>query len=115
MSNGYQMMPSTEPLPVYPCGRHGVHTYGVETEDGKLAAYSWVYRSGELALVSTILGHDAHLRDEIMYLLVQGLVPAESPEDGYLVYNRYDSGSDGLRFFKDRCGFQPMSVEWGEW
>lgn len=115
MSNGYRMMPSTEPLPSYPCDRHGVHTYGLETKDGKLVAYSWIYRSGELALVSSILGHAEHLEHEIMYLLIAGIVQAESPQNGYLVYNRYDSGTDGLRFFKDRCGFRPVEVEWGEW
>jgi hypothetical protein len=29
-----------------------------------------------------------------------------------VVYNRADSGTDGLRFFKERLGFGPMEVEW---
>jgi hypothetical protein len=80
-----------------------------------LAAYSWVYRAGDLALVSQILGHADRLADEIMYLLVEGIVAAESELGGFLVYNRYDSGTDGLRFFKDRCGFVPTVVEWSQW
>jgi hypothetical protein len=115
MSAGYMQPPTTTPLPDYPCSRHGVHTYGVEDSAGLLAAYSWVYRAGDLALVSQILGHADRLEDEIMYLLVQGIVAAESPLTGFLVYNRYDSGTDGLRFFKDRCGFERMRVEWSEW
>jgi hypothetical protein len=115
MSAGYLQPPSTDPLPTYPCERHGVHTYGVETEDGTLVAYCWIYRSGDLALVSQILGHHAHLPDEIMFLLVQGVVESETPLGGCLVYNRFDSGSDGLRWFKERTGFERTDVEWSQW
>lgn len=115
MSAGYLAPPSLTPLPDYPCVRHGVHTYGVETANGELVAYLWVYRAGDLALVSQILGHAHHLEAEIMYLLVQGVVEQESPLGGYLVYNRYDSGTEGLRFFKDRCGFDRTEVEWSQW
>jgi hypothetical protein len=115
MSDGYRQPPTTAPLPDYPCPRHGVHPYGVENKEGLLVAYCWIYRAGELALVSQILGHADHLENEIMYLLVQGVVAAESPLGGFLVYNRYDSGTEGLRFFKDRCGFERTQVEWSQW
>jgi hypothetical protein len=116
MSAGYQQPPSTEPLPNYPCSLHGVHSYGVfDHASARLVAYTFIYRSGDLALVSQILGHAAHLANEIMYLLVQGVVAAESQLGGYLTYNRYDSGTDGLRFFKDRCGFERTQVEWSQW
>jgi hypothetical protein len=114
MSDGYRQPPTTTPLPDYPCPRHGVHTYGVFLEEA-LVAYCWIYRAGDLALVSQILGHAAHLENEIMYLLVQGVVAAESKQGGFLVYNRWDSGTEGLRFFKQRCGFQPTMVEWSQW
>jgi hypothetical protein len=29
-----------------------------------------------------------------------------------VVYNRHDSGTDGLRWWKERCGFQEEQVEW---
>lgn len=115
MSAGYLQPPTTTPLPDYPCVRHGVNTYGVTDAHEILVAYCWIYRSGDLALVSQILGHAAHLKNEIMYLLIEGVVAAESELGGVLVYNRYDSGTDGLRFFKDRCGFRPTRVEWSEW
>jgi hypothetical protein len=115
MSDGYRTPPTSEPLPFYPCARHGVHTYGVETADGTLVAYGWIYRAGDLALVSQILGHVDHLEAEVMYLLVQGIVERESMIGGHLVYNRYDSGTEGLRFFKDRCGFARTQVEWSQW
>lgn len=112
MSAGYLERPSDEPLPVYPCRRHGVHTYGVEDADGVLVAYLWIYRAGELALVSQILGHAEHLENEIMYLLFAGMIEREAVEPGFLVYNRHDSGTDGLRFFKERVGLTETLVEW---
>lgn len=115
MSAGYLQPPTTTPLPDYPCARHGVRTYGVETPDGILVAYLWLYRAGDLALVSQILGHADHLENEVMYLLVQGAVEAEAEAGGFMVYNRFDSGSDGLRFFKERTGFVPTVVEWSQW
>jgi hypothetical protein len=50
-----------------------------------------------------------------MWLLIAGLVEAESPLGGYAVYNRADSGTAGLVWFKTRCGFLPTAVEWSEW
>ncbi len=110
MGLGYRNPPSETPLPAYPCARHAVRTYGIENKGRTLVAYCWIYRCGDLALVSQILGHADHLADEIMYLLVQGVLEAEG--EGFLVYNRFDSGTEGLRFFKTRCGFEPVEVEW---
>lgn len=113
MSAGYLERPSGTPLPVYPCPRHRVSTYGVEDKDGVLVAYLSLYRAGQLALVSQILGHAQHLASEVMYLLWQGMLGAERSEpDGFVVYNRWDSGSDGLRFFKERVGLAETPVEW---
>lgn len=112
MTKGYRQPPSQTPLPDYPCPLHAVRTYGVETLHGRLVAYLFVVRSGALALVSQILGHAAYLEDEIMYLLVEGAIGRETRWPGLLVYNRWDSGSDGLRFFKARLGFEPGAVEW---
>lgn len=97
----------------YPCPMHGVHAYGIFDRKGILAAYLWMYRAGELALVSQILGHAGHLDNEVMYLLFQGALEREIEYgSGVVVYNRHDSGTDGLRFFKERLGFRPVEVEW---
>lgn len=112
MSDGYLQRPSDAPLPEYPCGRHGVHTYGVLDATGELRAYLWVYRAGELALVSSILGHADHLANDVMYLLFQHAGAAEAGEPGFFVYNRHDSGTDGLRYFKNKLGFGEAHVEW---
>lgn len=112
MAASYYDMPSTTPDPEWICERHGVHPYGVESSGGILVAYLWIYRAGDLLLVSQILGHDAFLEDEIMYLLWQGMLMSEPPEDGYIVYNRHDSGTEGLRFYKERVGLAPTPVRW---
>jgi hypothetical protein len=112
MTRAYRERQNFLPLDPYPCPRHGIRTYGVLSGRGTLVAYLWLYRSGELALVSSILGHGEHLDDGIMHLLVQGVVGAEISHGGFLVYNRHDSGQDGLRQFKGWCGFESTEVEW---
>jgi hypothetical protein len=112
MSDGYRRRPAETPDPGYPCPRHGVHCYGVETADGTLVAYMWLYRAGQLALVSQILGHADHLENEIMYLLWQAMIEREAREPGFVVYNRHDSGTDGLRFYKERVGLAETPVAW---
>lgn len=113
MSAGYGAMPPRLPDPDYPCPRHGVHPYGVVDAHGALVAYLWCYRSGELALVSQILGHAEHLKNDVMYLLFQGAMEREHAVGyGWFVYNRWDSGTDGLRYFKEKLGFRAQEVEW---
>lgn len=112
MTPGYSVRPSSQPDPVWPCRRHGVHCYGVEADDGRLVSYMWVYRAGELGLVSQILGHDDYLDDEIMWLQWEGVIQRELWFRGYLVYNLHDSGQEGLRWHKERAGFVETLVEW---
>lgn len=111
MSSSYRSRPSSTPDPVWSCNRHGIEPYGVLT-GSELVAYAWIYRAGELALVSSILGHGEHLEAGVMYLLLRGVIEGELGRGGYLVYNRHDSGTDGLRFFKERAGFEPREVHW---
>lgn len=111
MSAGYLRQHRHAPLPDYPCERHRVHTYGVLQGD-RLRAYLTLYRVGELGLVSMILGHGDHLRNDIMYLLAQGVIEAQIGQGGFLYYNRHDSGTTGLVFYKERLGFHAADVEW---
>lgn len=112
MSAGYLERPSSTPLPDYPCERHAVRTYGVIDVRGTLVAYLSLYRCGELALVSGILGHGDHLKSDVMYLLFAGTVAAQAPFGGSFVYNLASSGTDGLRYFKEKLGFSAMEVSW---
>ena len=119
MSDSYRVRPSFHDSP-YPCPLHGVHYYGVRMSKGgvhgagRLVAYLWVYRAGELALVSSILGHADHLANDVMYPLFEAALSGEIAQGGTMVYNRHDSGTDGLRFFKERLGFRPAHVEWSK-
>jgi hypothetical protein len=112
MTAAYRERQNFLPLPEYPCPFHGIETYGVVDAHGTLAAYLWLYRVGDLALVSSILGHAEHEPNDVMYLLFQAAVADQCLLGGYFVYNRHDSGLEGLRYFKSKLGFEPTEVEW---
>lgn len=114
MSSGYWERPAFSRLPDYPCVRHAIRTSGVVSPAGRLVAYITVYRVGELVLVSQILGHAEHQELEVMWLLFEGALERETSVAGRatVVYNRWDSGTDGLRWFKERLGFRESPVEW---
>lgn len=111
MSAGYTQRHNHGALPHYPCDRHAIRTYGV-LDDTALRAYMTLYVIGDLRLVSMILGHGEHLRNDVMYLLAAGMVEQQAGTGGWFYYNRFDSGTDGLRYFKTKLGFGPADVEW---
>lgn len=111
MTDGYTRRHNHGALPEYRCERHRVHTYGILHAD-TLVAYLTLYRVGQLALVSMILGHGAHLKNDIMYLLAAGTIDDQADKGGVLYYNRWDSGTDGLRYYKERVGFAAGDVDW---
>lgn len=111
MGEGYLVRRNHGPLPDYRCDRHRIHTYGV-IAGRHLRAYLSLYRVGELAMVSMILGHGDYLRDDIMWLLFAGTVEMQAGQRGFFYYNRWDSGLDGLRYYKQHVGFAPSDVEW---
>lgn len=113
MSGGYLTRQTFAPLPQFACQRHAIRVTGIYTRSRELVGYLVMYRSGELALVSQILGHADHLEAEIMYQLFAAALHREIPAGpGVVVYNRHDSGTDGLRFFKERLGFEEVQIEW---
>ncbi len=112
MSQPYLERQTFSPLPRFACARHAIRTTGISL-DGTLVGYLAMYRCGSLALVSQILGHAEHLDAEIMYQLFAAALAREIGHGpGLVVYNRHDSGTDGLRFFKERLGFEEAAVEW---
>jgi hypothetical protein len=101
------------PLPVYSCQRHAIRTWGVFTGGHELVGYLNMYRCGDLCLVSQILGHGDHLKNEIMWpLFAIAMLHEIDQGPGVVVYNRHDSGTPGLRWFKERLGFTEQAVEW---
>ena len=114
MTESYQTRPDPYgKLPAYTCPRHRLLTFGV-VRDGHLYAYTWVYQVGEMCLFSTILGHGDHLNAGIMYLLIAETLQAVVAAAGtrYAMYNMHYSGTEGLRYFKEKVGFQPYRVKW---
>jgi len=114
MTEGYRHKPGPYgPLPAYTCPRHQVRTYGV-LKDGHLVAYTWLYQMGEMCLFSTILGHGDHLNAGVMYLLIAETLKDIIPVAGtkYAMYNMHQSGTEGLRFFKEQMGFRSFWVDW---
>jgi hypothetical protein len=111
MTDGYRAHTRIGRLPDYPCDRHAIRTYGVLQGD-TLRAYMTLYRVGDLGMVSMILGHGDHLRHDIMYLLFAGMIGEQAGAGGTLFYNRHDSGTEGLRFFKERLGFRAGDIDW---
>jgi hypothetical protein len=112
MSEGYTERQSFPPLPDYPCERHHIRTWGVFTADSLLVGYLIFYRCGDLVLVSQLLGHGDYEKDDIMFLLFAVALDAEVGNPGFVVYNRWDSGTKGLRDFKAWLGFAERPVEW---
>lgn len=111
MSAGYLEEPVYGPNPVV-CVRHHVYTYAVIDPSDFLVAYLWLYRCGDLALVSSILGHADHLHNHVVYQLFVRMVAEQYQLGGAVMYNLWDSGQDGLRFFKERVGLEPRNIEW---
>jgi hypothetical protein len=112
MADGYLEWRERGRLPEFPCDLHNTRTYGVLTGGWDLVAYMTLHRSNELAMVSMILGHGDHLADEVMYLLWAGMIEDQAGYPGVLYYNRWDSGQDGLRFYKERVGLREGDVSW---
>lgn len=111
MSASYLEYRDRSAIPEQPCGRHRVHTYGV-LQDDTLHAYLSLYRVGELAHVSMLLGHGDHLRNDVMYLLMAGVIEHQAAQGGWMFYNAWSSGTDGLRYFKTKLGFASTDIEW---
>lgn len=88
--------------------------FGVLNSEGKLVAYISPWVLGDFVDISKLLGHEDYNNDGIMYLLVSGLVEELSRQKTvkYLMYDTFIGAQPGLRYFKERLGFQPYVVKW---
>lgn len=110
MDPAYRTKQSYRNDPEVVCPWHANYFYGVVDADGRLRAYTWTYRCGDLLMLSTILGHGDHLKNDVMYELVTGVIASHA--NGTLFYNLHRSGTDGLRYFKERLGLSPTDIAW---
>ena len=96
-----------------PCRRHFDIFHGVFDADGRLVAYAHTPQSGDAVRVNTFLGHDAHLDAGVAWLLLLRAFEWHRDEAGALfgIYYTHDSGTPGLRYFKERCGMIPTRLE----
>lgn len=91
---------------------------GVFDREGTLVAYAEVPVCGDLFLLSRLLGHEEHLDEGVMYLLIGEVVremTARREGTGHPAWGMYDTmvgAGPGLRFFKERLGFRSYNVRW---
>jgi hypothetical protein len=100
--------------PYQACPRHGAKVHGVIGPDGHLAGYVQLIQSGDVVRVNTILGHADKLADRVMWLLMLEAVKwhIEHAAAQFLLYYTHYSGTDGLRYWKERFGMRPSTVRW---
>jgi hypothetical protein len=98
---------------VYETGTH-VEYIGVLRDDA-LVAYSELRYAGEIVGMNRVMGHGDHLADNVMFLLMAGIVEhvkSAHPETRYVFYDMFFGAGEGLRGFKTRLGFRPHYVHW---
>jgi hypothetical protein len=103
----------TTDLIQYPKDNHNAY-FGVFKEN-VMVAYLWVVKSGELAVLSRLLGHADHLSNGVMYLLITSYIEQELfklHDVRFVMYDTFFGAGDGLKLFKTRCGFRPYKVKW---
>jgi hypothetical protein len=94
--------------------------FGVFDHESTLRAYTYTPILGDVFTFSYIIGDYAHLKNGIMYLLVQQTLVsmrARYQRDGFPRWASYDTvlgALPGLRQFKFELGFKPCRVRW-EW
>lgn len=87
--------------------------YGVILENS-LVAYVWVRSSGVLSIFNRIMGHNDHLKNNVMYLLSVETMKQlfANRHTSFVMYDTFFGATDGLRMFKKRIGFKPYRVTW---
>lgn len=112
----------------YNCMKHWAQPWGVfepclgymqgnQITNEKLVGYIFLKRFGEFLLYSVILGHYDYLPQGIMILLhhevMKWVLDSYAPEvEGVkmVMYAGYDQGTEGLRDWKRREGFEPYLI-----
>jgi hypothetical protein len=92
--------------------------YGVFDRGNNLRAYCHAPIVGDVYCYSRIMGDHNFLKDGIMYLLIRETTfdmwehLERNGFPNWAMYDTFFGGSEGLRGFKSRTGFDPFWVEW---
>lgn len=95
-----------------------IRYYGVFSDKDILVGYIRLIMTPKVIIISRILGHDAYLKDNIMYLLFHDLIVNLITEfknneyEQYLMYDTIFGASEGLKLFKKRNCLIPYKVKW---
>lgn len=109
MNPAYLEYPSAKTID-NPCQHHKYLLITVTLEN-RWYAYAIIHCMGELCNISTIIGHADYLKDGIMLLLMEEVIRSAGNVGVKVVdYGTWDSGTDGLRYFKHSTGFKPLTL-----
>lgn len=92
--------------------------HGVFDQNGTLQAYGHFPCCGEVFFFNRLLGHQSHLDNGVMYLLISEVIREmiegnkRNDKPLWAMYDTFLGASEGLRYFKDRLGFSPYNVKW---
>ncbi|MBC9811958.1 hypothetical protein H9Y05_05650 [Crocinitomicaceae bacterium CZZ-1] len=91
---------------------HENNWFGVFNSTNKLVGYIWLVKTNELGLMNRILGHNDHLKQNIMYLLAVETIANEIHlgEHKIIMYDTFGAKKNGLVLFKNRIGFKPYTI-----
>jgi hypothetical protein len=101
-----------------PLVREHEQVHVVMDSSGCIVAYALVLNIGDVWVIEHVLGHGAHLKNGIMYLLMSKMIEEKlalanvAGNPGWIMYDSILGSSDGLRQFKAVLGFTPYWVRW---
>ena len=95
------------------CPFHTSAFYGCFDENDLLIGYLRLVRIGTLLLYARFLAHGDHLHKGPMFKMHchAYCVAFDHVPDGLIMYGAWNSGGEGLQFWKKRCGFEPQTLE----
>jgi len=111
---GKQMEPTYRTRPEPYLDNPNFKYFGVIDAQGQLKAYCWLMVVGEVASITTLLGHKETLNDGTMYLLITRMAEHlfSLPEVKYMLYDTYFGAGEGMKQFKTKLGFKPHWATW---
>ena len=111
MRQNYIDYPQIAIEPNESCDLHFRKWYGAFSPDNTWIGYIVGVFTGELAAAGQILGHSDYAKDDCMYGLFKFFVLdiiSNHIQVKYIIYSRWNDGTEGLRYCKHSVGFSPV-------